>query len=453
MPSADLAETTTPRFALTLTRLAWLVPLTAIGLALRLPIRDNSYLWHLRAGERQIEAGSVLTSDPFSFTVAGNPWRTQSWLMDLAYGWLEGLRALISADLTVLVSAVVLLSAVALRLARRQSGLLAPLGVLWVMWITLGYFTARPVFPSLAMLAVLVLVLDDIRLRWTVPLLFWVWASIHGGFIVGIGYLVLDALRLKERRHITTLLASLVAVTLTAHGWALWEILLRFGGSSANLDLIQEWRPPDFMTLPLLPFLLGIVGLLVVGMRGRLATRDLWVIVPFLVFAFTANRAVPLAAIVLVPFIFPPPRAVRIGTTPLARPVAWATIVIIVSLPFLIPVEDPGLAGRFPVEAATHLASLPTFHDDGVGGYLIYTGHPGGVFVDDRAELYGEVYADALAARDAEPGWEEMFAEYDIAQVLLLKTDAVVAVLQARGWDQTFEDEEYVVLVDGSVTG
>ena len=53
------------------------------------PIRDNSFLWHIRAGDLQLTSGEVLTTDPFSFTMAGEPWRTQSWLADLLYGSLE----------------------------------------------------------------------------------------------------------------------------------------------------------------------------------------------------------------------------------------------------------------------------------------------------------------------------------------------------------------------------
>jgi hypothetical protein len=339
-----------------------------------------------------------------------------------------------------------MLLAVGLRLARQRIGILAPLGMIFVMWITLGYFTARPVFPSLAIFAVVTLVADDPRLRWSLPLLFWVWASIHGGFIVGLGYLVLQALRLWDRRWIVVLGASVAAVSLSAHGWAVWEILLRFGGSTDNLDLIQEWRPPDFVSLPLLPFLIGIVSLLVGAMNGRFKRNDLWVVVPFLMFAFTANRAVPLAAIALAPYFMPDPPEIRVGTTPIARPVGWLTVIAILALPVLVPVDEVGLEARFPVAAAERLDDVRTFHDDAVGGYLIYQGFAPGVFVDDRAELYGEVYSVALAARDAEPGWEDVFDEYRLDQALLLKTDAVVEVLKARGWPTTFEDEDYAIL-------
>ncbi|MCL1599489.1 MAG: hypothetical protein M3094_09910, partial [Actinomycetia bacterium] len=44
-------------------------------------IRDNSFLWHIRAGSIQLGAERVITADPFSFTASGETWRTQSWIV------------------------------------------------------------------------------------------------------------------------------------------------------------------------------------------------------------------------------------------------------------------------------------------------------------------------------------------------------------------------------------
>ncbi len=60
-----------------------MLPWLGIVIAARRPIRDNSFLWHLSAGARQLDAGQVLTVDPFSYTFGGADWRTQSWLADL----------------------------------------------------------------------------------------------------------------------------------------------------------------------------------------------------------------------------------------------------------------------------------------------------------------------------------------------------------------------------------
>jgi hypothetical protein len=427
----------------TLTHLAWLVPLTAIIIALRKPTEDNSYLWHIESGLRQLDLGRVLTADPFTFTAGGEAWRTQSWLIELLYGWFEGLAPLASADVVVGVSAVILLGSVGLVVGRRR-GVMGPVAVVWVMWLTLGYFTARPVFASLALFALLTLAVHRGRARWAIPALFWVWASIHGGFVVGLGYLVLEALRRRDRRFAVDAVAGAVAATFTAHGLGVWAILASFAGSSQNLDLISEWGAPDFVSIAHGPFLLAIVALVVMGAAGLVRTRDLWVIVPFLVFAFTANRAVPLAAIALAPYVFPENR-LQVGRSALARPVAGAVALLVVALPAAVPIESDLFETRFPVEAAREMEPVRTFHDDSAGGYLIYAGFPH-VFIDDRAELFGEVYEEFVEARAGVPGWEELFERYGLEQALVKPEDPLRSMLELSGWEQTYGDEEFVVL-------
>ena len=72
-----------------LAHLVLLVPFVALVIDAWAPIRDNSFLWHIRAGELQANAGEVLVADPFSFTMLGERWLTQSWLAELLYSWGE----------------------------------------------------------------------------------------------------------------------------------------------------------------------------------------------------------------------------------------------------------------------------------------------------------------------------------------------------------------------------
>ena len=441
LPAADQGPTRRPW--LNLTRLAWLLPIAIIGVSIRKPTQDNSYLWHIEAGLRQIDLGSVLTSDPFTFTALGQAWRTQSWLLELGYGWFERFGALASADLVVGLSAVVLVAAIGLRVFPGRR-LLAPIGVLWVMWLSLGHFTARPVFPSLAMFALVALVADHRRLRWTLPLLFWVWASIHGGFIVGVGYLVLQALRYRDRGYAEVALAACVAATFTAHGVGVWGILKSFAGSSANLKLIVEWQAPNLVSLPLFPFLLGLVALLTLAVWGKFDKQDLWVVIPFVVFAFTANRAIPLAAVALVGFVFPQ-NDMEIGTREFARPLGLLAAVFILVLPMLLSIDDSAFEDTFPVAASRFLERERTFHSDGAGGYLIYSGFED-IFIDDRAELFGPLYERFVKAAGGGAEWVELFDEYDLEQALVASDSPLVVVLASQGWSTKFQDENFTVL-------
>jgi len=434
-------------------QVALLLPLVAAVVAARLPVRDNSYLWHVRAGSLQIERGEVLTADPFSFTALGRPWRTQSWLADLLYGWADSIWSLGTVTPLVLVGAVVMVGAIGLRVYRSAPvALPAAIGTIWVMWLTIGYFTPRPVLFSLALLALFLVAADDKRLRWTLPLIMWLWAAVHGGFIVGLGYLVLDGLRRRDRSRLADIGAATFVTFLTAHGWGTWQVVLQFLTSTGELDLIVEWLTPDLFSVEHFPFALALVAMLVGAINGRITKRDLWVVIPFLLFAFTANRAVPVAALVLAPwFVTVLARTSKPSSSVSARQSALnaGVLAAVLVVPWVVPLEGGLDQELFAVEAINHLDPGQAFHDDAVGGYLIYEQWPERlVYIDDRAELYGEDFAIFVDARGAVPGWHEVFERYDLTQALLKVTDPLGEVLVASGWIETYRDERYVVLVD-----
>ena len=427
-------------------------PFAAALVAARLPVRDNSYLWHVRAGTVQIDQTSVLTADPFSFTAGGQSWRTQSWLADLLYGWGDRLWGLDLVTPIVLIGAVLLVATIAVRAYRSVgSPLFAALGTVWILWLTIGYFTPRPVLLSLALLGLFLLTADREKLRWALPLLMWIWASVHGGFVVGLGYLVLDGLRRRDPARIWDITGATLMTLFTAHGWGVWETILQFARSGEALDLIVEWLPPDLASVEHFPFALGILVLLIGATKGRSQPRDLWVVGPFLLFAFTANRAVPLSSLVLAPFFLQSlvsrPRDIRpratISETRLNAILLGAVLII----PLLVPLGGGLDRELFAVEAISHLAPGRAFHDDAVGGYLIYAVWPRReVYVDDRAELYGEAFIEFVRTRAGQDGWQEVFDHYQIHQALLKVGDPLAQILAVRGWNERFRDEKFVIL-------
>jgi hypothetical protein len=370
----------------------------------------------------------------------------------LLYGWGDRLWGLELVTPVILVGAVVLVATIALR-AYRSVGtpLIAALGTVWMLWLTIGYFTPRPVLLSLALLGLFLVASERESLRWALPLLMWIWASVHGGFVVGIGYLVLDGLRRRDRTRVWDTVGATVVTLFTAHGWGVWETILRFASSSEALDLIVEWLPPDFTSVAHFPFALGILALLFSAMKGRIQSRDFFVIGPFLLFAFTANRAVPLSSLVLAPFFLQSLVSSRRGTRADPRSMETRLNAILLGTVLVIPALVPLTGGLdrelFAVEAISHLAPGRAFHDDAVGGYLIYAEWPDRlVYVDDRAELYGEASVDFVRARAGHPEWRRVFDHYDIRQALLKVEDPLAQILTVAGWEERFRDEMFVVL-------
>lgn len=440
-----------PRGRVSVGHIALAVPIIAAVISGRIPVRDNSYLWHVRAGTLQIELGRVLTEDPFSFTAAGRAWRTQSWLADLLYGWADRRWGLAVVTPVVLLGALLIVGSIAVRNYRLlRSPLAAAVATTWVMWLLIGYFTPRPVLFSLGLLALWLVVADDERLRWTLPPLMWLWASIHGGFVLGVGYLILDGLRRRDRRRIVDVAAVTLVTLFSAHGLGTWQIVMQFLGNGEALDLIIEWMTPDLISRELFPFLLAIVALLVNAIRGRIAMSDLWVIVPFLIFAFTANRSVPLAALVLAPWFVT--SLISLGrkataSTRFQSRLNAVIMILVILTPWLVPIKGGLDDELFAVEAVEHLQAGPLFHDDAVGGFLIYSEWPERlVFIDDRAELYGSLFIDFVEARNAGQAWREVFDRYGLEQALLKHDDRLSQVLLAEGWERVFADDKFVLL-------
>ena len=143
------------------------------------------------------------------------------------------------------------------------------------------------------------------------------------------------------------------------------------------------------------------------------------------------------------------PLGKRATSTTRFQGVLNATILaMVVVLPWVVPIKGGLDDELFGVDAIEHLRPGPAFHDDGVGGYLIYSKWPDRlVYIDDRAELYEGDFIDFAKARDADEVWREVFAKYGIAQALLKHEDRLTQVLLAEAWEPVFEDNRFVVLV------
>jgi hypothetical protein len=326
-------------------------------------------------------------------------------------------------------------------------------GMLVLLWQAIPFGVARPALLGAVLLAMVVAITHmERRPLWMLPLLFWLWAAVHGTFAIGLGYLFLDALRRRSRKQVVAVVLSGLATALTAHGLGTWWILVQFWRSQGALDLISEWGPPDFGNPFTLPFLLVIVGLVVAGARNQLRPEHLWIAIPFLSFGLLAERNVWPAVIVLAPLAI---RAWGGRPSRVRSPSSESVVANVAIAVMLVAVAVLGLArgadlaeDRFPAAAATAaLDSSRVFAGSAVGGYLIYAEWPERrVFIDDRAELYGEEgfrrFVDLRKGIDV----ESVFAELGIEQALAQTDWSIVEALRLSGWIPRYEDEHFVVL-------
>ena len=416
-------------------------------------IRDNSFLWHIRAGSIQLAAERVISTDPFSYTASGEPWRTQSWIVELVYAGLEGATdSLAWANWFVFGVGAVVLALIGLALYdRNRSPVIVTLGLLVAMWLFAPFAQARPVIVSYVFMAALVLILRRRHeLMWLLVPLFWLWAGVHGSWALGGALVVLELIRSKDVRLLKVGVVSLAATAFTAHGLGTWIVLYDFSRAAEALSLISEWQPPNFGGLAQAPYLIVITGLFIGFARGKLALRDLIVVLPFLFYGMTSERAVFPAAIVLFPYavaVVPSPKLARTAT---ARPIALAAMVIIGSFAFLPMVARPlGVIDdeRFPdEELVAAIEGRTVFHDTAVGGYLIYAAWPRvPVYIDDRAELYGvERLEEFVRAQSGD--YVEVFDRYGIEVAVVKPDTSLWRRLIADGWSVEVASEEFVAI-------
>lgn len=448
--SAGLSPSHPPRTRWNVRHLFLLVPWVALGAAAFRPIRDNSFLWHIQAGVIQSQQGQVLRADPFSLPFFGESWRTQSWLVELGYGWMYERFDLWFVPIWLVVLGGVLFVSIGIAAFCRSHAVPATAGVLIGMsWMGLAYLAPRPVIVSFVALSLLVLVSEHRSIRWATPLLIWIWAAAHGSFIIGIGYLVLQAMRTGDRRFVGHAGTGLAVSSLTAHGYHVWGVLWAFLMNRDALEVIQEWKPPEIMHLVMWPYA-AVIALIMVQLANRsIGRRDLWVIVPFLLFGLTSQRALFIAAVVLAPWVTA--RRSTVQETPEStipvRMLALAAVVLVV-LPFVLSPPDGRLdESKFPIAAAGVVTEGPLFHDDGIGGFLILADQGRRVLVDDRAELYGREFFDrVIAAESGRPTWRELFEFYGIRQALLRTDDGLIDALSGEGWVTVYRDEGFQVL-------
>ncbi len=458
-----------------------MVTLALAGLLLARPPDDPDMWWHLANGRYIAQHGRIPTRDPFSFTRAGAPWVNAFWLSDwLAYRlWRWGGWTALA------VGALLVGAALALLLLRRTPGpypLRAAL-VLAAFVPSSALWRPRPQLASFLLLAVLDALLARPhwvrRAWWWLPLFFALWANLHGGFswgfllllAVGVGEAVEarwgagGRLSAADRRALAWGSGLAVwAVLLNPNGAALWR--LPFYTVQVSLR-IQEWASPDFHRPDLHP-VLWLLFVLVLGLAWfgrRLPLDEILKTLGFAYMAFVAVRAVVPFVVIAVPAVgralapANPSNASMEAQTSRTR--LWPRAVLHLSLFALLlgvvgarvaALSRPEVVHRaYPQGAVAYLQRVRPpgrlYNDYNWGGYLIWNLPAYPVFVDGRADLYGQAGLDlALRIANAAPETSRWLADYGVRLVLVPPERPVAQALLEQGWRVLYRDEQAVLL-------
>jgi hypothetical protein len=442
---------------------------------------DGDTWSHVATGEWIIAHGSAPRVDPFSHSMAGEPWTAHEWLsevlLSLAFrlgGW---------SGVVVLTGAAAALAAlfVGLSAARelRGSPLIATVAI--GLSLVTANLLARPHVLALPLAAAWGAGLIAARDRGRAPplglvALMTAWANMHGAFIVGlilIGPFALEAVTeapvgarlLAARPWATFALAALVAAILNPYGADAFLLPFRLM-SVENLSRISEWRPQDFSHI-------GTMELALLTLLGLTLTRP---------FAMPPIRAILLIALVamalqhsrhqvllgiLAPMLLARPIAAAIGAESageewrrvarIALPATVAAVMAIGVFRLIMPIEQTDRASA-PISALSavprELRRKAVLNDYAFGGFLIFEHvRP---FIDARVELYGDgmlsLY-DKLRSGDRE-AVEEALKRYNIAWTIFAPDNRIVAALDREpGWRRLYADATAVVHVRDTALG
>jgi hypothetical protein len=457
-------------------------------------LTDPDFFTHVRTGQLIVETGQVPTTDPFSFTWAGLPWTLHEWLSEvLMYFLISGPGLVFSLIASGLIPGALL--AILLFAVIRHGVPLRPaaLATIAAAWVFLPYVTMRPQALSWLLMAVLVTFLWSLdaarprRALWLIPL-FILWANLHGLWVVGLGVVALYALftvagRTPMAGHDgrtwigIAFIGCLFGVMLTPAGPAGVLYPLRYiDAGDWGLENIHEWQSPDFHAAASLGLLTLILLLLGVGVWAGGAPSWMGALTILgVAMSLISLRNAPLLAIWSVPVVamglaarWPArftPRPVPAAQQPIRRVMETITAaaIVVLSAVLVLP-QTPAVhleetvASEFP-EAAMEIIrevnpDARVLAEYGWGGYVIWSGYDHGarVFVDGRNDMYDQaILEDYSAIREADAGWQELLAEYEV-EAMIWPPEAVLTrglldgpLPDGTAWCEVFRDETQIL--------
>jgi hypothetical protein len=444
-----------------------LVFVAVCTLACLSPAQGDTW-WHLRAGLDIWRTHSISLVDTYSYTAAGRVFPNHEWLTQAVFYGLYRIGGMPLLEATC-AAAIVFAWAVAWRLAEdgtfevKLVALLASIAASTVSW------ALRPQAISMALLMVTISLLASKRVR-LLPLLFLVWANLHGAVALGVLAILaaLLATAVQERRVPTALslsaLGCIVATCLTPLGFRYWpEILASIERSQA--DGLIEWSMPGLQ-----PVMWGFWAMAVwlviatIVFRRRLAGRTVVLVAvafALLPLAVRSIRNVPMFMLVATPAISALARSPT-ATRQRTRATSERTGLNAAILGLAATIAGFGVAlawseqipplGWQPLSPAAIGAISacpdPIYNTYEGGGALIWFVPGKKVFIDNRQDPYPSDLLVAARQVESDGRYQALFAQYGIRCATMPTNSVTAANLRAdAGWMAVHDDARVSVFV------
>lgn len=416
---------------------------------------DPDFGWHLRSGQYFIGHG-IPKYDIFTYTASSFHWVNHEWLSDVI---VASVFSIGSYWLLSLLYAAMWTTTVAI----------VGRGVHWALIISavvaiLPFAGVRALTWSVLALALLVLLLQQKDKRWRlgIPLLFLVWANVHGSFLIGIAYGGWQLLRERSWRLAVIGIVSAGLTLVNPYGVEIYTEIFRTMFDGDLHARIQEWAR---FALPLstLPYILTWLGLTVYYYRCKWRQYIRFENLLFIM-SVTSMRMTPLFVLMSLQGLQQTIKAIDLALPKKfqteRRRIAKIAGVVLVIVSLLTPVIESaisrsGLDLNYPSAAVTYLRDNPCdgnlFNSYNYGGFLIWQLPDHKVYIDGRMPSWGYeggmYMTNYLRVIDEKAFRDDEFERYDIRCVLAENESPVTKALKAEGWNPVVNDNTSSLLL------
>jgi len=447
---------------------------------------DPDLWWHIRIGQDILATHQWPTVDPYSYTVAGNPWIAYEWLGDVLIGGVARLGGLVGLEflLFALASAVMLAlyAYSTLRSGNSKAGFVTSAVLCSLAFAS---FNLRPQMVGYLFLILALLALERFRQGkqraiWFLPALFLLWINIHGSWVIGLavvfaflasGLFEIQWGSLETRRWTrsermkleTALLLSLVAIPITPYGTRLAAYPFTVASTlPLNVGNILEWQPMPFNIVGGKLFLAIVLGFFLAQMMApfRLKVFEAALLFGGIVMACLHVRFL----LLFVPFSAPVLAVMTARWLPpydrkkdhfLLNAILMAAVVFGIVRYFPTNADLEKTASKtFPVRAVAYLRQHPVqgpmFNSYGYGGYLVGKLPEQKVFIDGRGDLYEDagIFGEYLEVSDLKTGAFQVLRAHGIQACLLDRKEPLATALDSiPDWEQRYSEGVSVLFV------
>ncbi len=448
------------------------------------PVSDADLGWHLRCGQFFWENKQIFQGNQFSFLLPDYQWINHSWLFDVIEYPLYELGGF---TLLSLVGSILLLTSVWLVIPsslRKQYSIfsLIPLVLFTTPLLNTGF---KSMYISFLLTALVWKLLYEYtaskqdRYVFLLPLLFLLWANLHGQFMVGLGIVGLYALghtiKIKHQTSVDKKLwlaigLSILATLITPYGFKLYEnTVLHL--QSPLAQFIMEWQPWEYTSPLMILFYCYCAWLGWYMFKYRKTSLgEVLVLLALSVLAIKARRMIPFFILLSLPVFLASLEGLKKQYAHVWQLVIYAFIGI---LGFYV-ILQPNWRNSFHQSWDTYCASeiqcsealiqfLKTqqikgkiFNAYRLGSHLIYRYPEEKVFIDGRMTVWQDSRGwapinDYTTIVYAGNGSRELFYDHNFDYVIINRQYPLATILQeTERWPMIYYDDKIIVFQNPS---